>query len=248
MPVLAFREASIQPSMILSILETIGDQDLVAVTLRQALEPAEGWDAPVQPPTYPPPPGEEGRGQAAASYRRTASAKFAPGASRRHRDSWPARWRKASSRSPGAELRPSRRRARARRVGRSWSMPPGPSAPAATRESPDSQCARGGERDRERRWTMPCAETVQARARPRGECAADDGGAHRRLRGRRTPRWVVTALRRNVFPRSRAPLRHLSEHHGNRARDCDCRIGPGRRLPRRGMCSGNSLGRSAEFA
>lgn len=41
--------------MTVSIRELIGDEDLVALTYRQALEPVEGRAAPVHPPTYPVP-------------------------------------------------------------------------------------------------------------------------------------------------------------------------------------------------
>ena len=47
--------------MTLSIKELIGDEDLVALTYRQVLEPVEGRAAPVHPPTYPVPRGKRAR-------------------------------------------------------------------------------------------------------------------------------------------------------------------------------------------
>ena len=47
--------------MTLSIKEFIGDEDLVALTYRQVLEPVEGRGAPVHPPTYPGPRGKRAR-------------------------------------------------------------------------------------------------------------------------------------------------------------------------------------------
>ena len=47
--------------MTLSIKELIGDEDLVALTYRQVLEPVEGRGAPVHPPTYPGPRGKRAR-------------------------------------------------------------------------------------------------------------------------------------------------------------------------------------------
>ena len=48
--------------MTLSIEQSIGDEALVALTYRQALEPVEGRGAPVRPPTYPVPRGKRARG------------------------------------------------------------------------------------------------------------------------------------------------------------------------------------------
>ena len=47
--------------MTLSIKELIGDEDLVALTYRQVLEPVEGRGAAVHPPTYPGPRGKRAR-------------------------------------------------------------------------------------------------------------------------------------------------------------------------------------------
>ena len=54
--------------MTTSIRELIGDEDLVALTYRQALEPVEGRGAVVHPPTYPVPQSTKGGGERRSEY------------------------------------------------------------------------------------------------------------------------------------------------------------------------------------
>ena len=70
--------------MSVSIREIIGDEDLVALTYHQALEPVEGRAAVVDPPDVPWPAGEEGRVQTVLGVRDQRSGGRDPDVRARH--------------------------------------------------------------------------------------------------------------------------------------------------------------------